>query len=510
LSSKVIAIGVLALAATSCSLSLPEQQACQADSECLQAFGPGHTCGSGGFCRLPAECTTNADCRAEAGFGYVCGAEQRCEFVTPNPRCTKTLPERLFVPDEYPDAIVFGSIVERGFAGDAVLEQAAELAVAEANEGNGLDGRQFGIVLCTDEENSEYDSEGPDQSDVQVATWMVETLGVPAIFGPTTSSRTQAAFEAVRNSGTVFISPSATSADLTQLDNPEPSDDSPGQLWRTVPPDAEQGRVIADDMIARGVTTALVIVQQDAYAQGLAAVFKDEFEPSGQVSQTLMYQNDSQLADSVVAATKDSAAEILFLSSRIDDEKRFLSVAGEFGLSSKGIFLSDTAATLDVLDGTPAELFPNIRLTRPVLGSGEIYNQFIAAFSLRFPGQNPRQYGFLGQSYDAAWMLLYGAAYSAAHENGWVTGVGIARGLRKLSDGEKVPVRASSWGAARDALAAGESIDIVGASGEINFNPATEETEAGIEVVALSNCDGPWEFVLVKPGEELPDCPEEE
>ena len=28
----------------------------------------------------------------------------------------------------------------------------------------------------------------------------------------------------------------------------------------------------------------------------------------------------------------------------------------------------------------------------------------------------------------------------------------------------------------------------------------TEETEAGIEVVMLSDCGGDWEFVLVEPG----------
>jgi branched-chain amino acid transport system substrate-binding protein len=511
LSSKVIAIGALALAASSCSLSLPERQECQADSDCSLAFGPGHSCGSTGFCELPPECTSNADCRSEAGLGYVCGEEQRCEFMTPNPRCTKTLPEGLLEPDRYPDAIVFGSIVERAFEGDAVLELATELAVAEANEAGGLDGREFGIVFCTDEENSEFDDQAPEDSDVQVATWLVDTLGVPAIFGPTTSSRTQAAFEVVRNQEALMISPSATSADLTQLDNPQPSDESPGLLWRTVPPDSEQGVLMADDMRSREepVDTVFVIVESGAYAEGLAAVFVAEFErQGGTVSDMRVYRTSSQLAESVADAAKAGPSEVLFLSSRIDDERRFLSAAsGQPGFSTKRIFLSDTAATPDLLQDTPEELYDKIRFTRPSVGSGEVYNQFIAAYSLRYPNQNPRQYGFLAQSYDAMWMLLYGAAFSAGQDAGQVTGLAMAQGLRRLSEGNEVPVRGSSWNAARGALSAGGSIDIRGASGDLDFDSGTEETQAGIEVVALRNCGG-WEFVLVpQPGAPVPGCP---
>jgi ABC-type branched-subunit amino acid transport system substrate-binding protein len=508
--SKVIAIGVSALLASSCSLSLPERQECQADSECVDAFGAGHSCGGDGYCRLPAACASNADCQQEEGFGYVCGEEERCELMTAHPRCTKTIPERLFVPDEFPDAIVFGSVIERAYEGDAVLERAAELAVVEANDAGGLDGRTFGMVFCTDEENAEYDSLTPDDgaSDVAVASWLVETAGVAAVFGPTTSARSEAVFEALRGTGTLFISPSATSATLTALDNARPSDNTPGLLWRTVPPDSLQGRTMATDMLAREVGSVAVIAEAGTYGEGLADVFVDAFTEMGGsvVGEVRTYGNPSALADHVVAVAGTAADEVLFISGLIEDERRFLNAAAsQSGFDTKGIFLSDTAATTDLLVDTPGGLYARIRLTRPAVGSGDTYNQFVAAYSQRFPGQNPRQFGFVAQAYDAAWLLLYGSAWSLFGE-GEVTGLGIGRGMRRLSSGTELPIRGSTWDTARGALIGGKSIDVVGASGDLDFNPETEETEAGIEVVVLSDCGGDWEFVLVPPGMTV-ECP---
>jgi branched-chain amino acid transport system substrate-binding protein len=83
----------------------------------------------------------------------------------------------------------------------------------------------------------------------------------------------------------------------------------------------------------------------------------------------------------------------------------------------------------------------------------------------------------------------------------------IARGLRRLSDGADVSIGGSSWDTARGALAAGDSIDIVGASGDLDFNPDTEETEAGIEVVTLRECGSGWAFIAVEPGQTKVECP---
>jgi branched-chain amino acid transport system substrate-binding protein len=502
---KFVAMGILAPLAASCSLGLPERQECSADSECTEAFGPGHSCGSGGFCEGPGACSDNSECRERLGFGYVCGEDRACEFVTPNPRCTRTLPERLFQPDEFKDAIVFGSIVERNFDGDAVLEHAAELAVSEANDGDGLDGRPIGMVFCTDEANPEYDSLTPDdgESDVAVAEFLVDALGVQAIFGPTTSGRTEAVFEAIRDSAPVLITPSATSPGLTALDNATPTDDDPGLLWRTVPPDSLQGQTMALDMRDRGVESVAVIVETGTYGDGLAAVFATAFTEMGGTieGEILSFATPSAMSSAIVTAGNSDATEVLFISGLIEDERSFLNAAGsQPGYDTKSIFLSDTAATLDLFVDTPEELFPRIRLTRPAVGSGSIYDLFIAAYSSRYPGENPRQFGFIAQAYDAAWMILYGAAWANAQDES-VTGVGIARGLRRLSEGAEVPVRGSSWTTVLGAFREGSSIDIVGASGALDYSPETEETEAGIEVVAVAECEGEWLFVLVEPGD---------
>src|SRR5688572_13849560 len=147
---------VVSIAVAICGCSIPpfERTPCEEDVECADAFpGAGATCNiaAGGFCEVPegSVCESNADCRAppEFGFGYQC-SEGACMPVTAIPRCATTLPERLLVPGEFNDAIVFGSIVERAYDGDAVLENAARLVVEQANEAGGIADRQIGIVFC--------------------------------------------------------------------------------------------------------------------------------------------------------------------------------------------------------------------------------------------------------------------------------------------------------------------------------------------------------------------------
>ena len=536
-----LALAIVMLAGPGCSLNMVDRKECTDNDDCI-GFGAGSTCGAGGYCEVstaPActtnmecetlmgagyvcnittgvcelpdtSCTTDGECRNRSGFGYVCNATSHaCEFIPVadrSLRCNRTIPERLFIEGEFSNAIVFGSIVERNYEGDAVLENAAELAIAEANlDRTGLNGRTFGLVMCTDEANAEFDSLIPDegQSDVAVARYLVDKLGVRAIFGPTTSGRTQAVYEDLRGTGTLIISPSATSPDLTTLDNPSPTDDNPGLLWRTVPPDSLQGRIMAEDMIARAVTRVAVIVETGPYGDGLANVFVNAFTGMGGmvVGGLLSYGHmppAASLAERITDAYAAGAQEVLFISGLIGDEQEFLNgIIGQPGDDTTTIFLSDTAATPDLLAGTPVELYDQIRLTRPALGSGPVYLAFVSAYRMRFPTIDPTQFGFIAQSYDAAWMLVYGSAWSVFQDGGQVTGLGIGKGMRHMSSGGELQIRSSSWPSARGAFMAGSSIDILGASGALDYNPMTEETEAGVEILSLMTCPAEWTFALV-------------
>jgi hypothetical protein len=103
-------------------------------------------------------------------------------------------------------------------------------------------------------------------------------------------------------------------------------------------------------------------------------------------------------------------------------------------------------------------------------------------------------------AYDAAWLLIY--AYYAAGDLPRVAGRDIAQGIRRLlPDGPTTPKANVGSGVGGGAvtqtfgvLAAGSNVDLVGASGELDFNPTTGEVSAEstiIEVYCVANPSGP-------------------
>ncbi|MBW1876767.1 MAG: hypothetical protein JRJ84_00240, partial [Deltaproteobacteria bacterium] len=190
------------------------------------------------------ECTGNALCRDAFGLGSVCGQEGFCEGAEANLRCDETTPPDLLTrPEDHPDVIVFGSLVDRAF--DVPVERAFQLAVVQVNQSGGLEQSEFGLVACNYEEDSEIDSFTQEEAALDIAAYLVDVLGAPLLLGPSTSGLTGVVWEEVNTSGVVVISPSATSPALTYIDGLEKSDENPGTLWRTAPPDSLQGRAIA-------------------------------------------------------------------------------------------------------------------------------------------------------------------------------------------------------------------------------------------------------------------------
>jgi hypothetical protein len=71
------------------------------------------------------------------------------------------------------------------------------------------------------------------------------------------------------------------------------------------------------------------------------------------------------------------------------------------------------------------------------------------------------------------------------------TGPGVARGLRKVSAGAVTPIIPSSWLGVVTAFRAGNSVNVSGASGEIDFDPLTKNVTAPIEIWNISTANGP-------------------
>src|SRR5262245_50820957 len=99
------------------------------------------------------ECKTNADCRQSFGVASTCGGDGLCSAPVQHPRCLQTFPEDLFSrPDNYRNALVFGSLMDRSSTTHQRRERSSRLAAKEIDEERGIDGRTVAIVYCTYEE----------------------------------------------------------------------------------------------------------------------------------------------------------------------------------------------------------------------------------------------------------------------------------------------------------------------------------------------------------------------
>lgn len=437
-----------------------------------------------------AECESASQCRDQFGLGYVCNSDGLCAKSEPLSRCAFTYPEDLFDNPAYGDRIVVGNLMDRSIATQRARELSARLGLLQANAQGGLEGQNFGLVMCTIEESSEYDALSRTEAAVASARYLVDGVGVVAIIGPASSSDTQATFLEIQDSGVLVISPSATSPALTQLDPATVSDETPGLLWRTVPPDSFQGAAIAADMRDPGagrarVTNVAAIYADGAYGGGLYTEFARRFTDAGGTVVPYPFSDSTQRDAAITTVATTPVEEVLFISSQPDDIIAFLDTAATLaGYDGKNLFLTDAAANADVLTGVgDTSRFAQVRGSRPApLDESEdlVYAGFIAAYQAEY-GEDVRPYSFTANAYDAAWLVAYGAAW-ALYQGGDIRGQAIARGLRKLSSGTAVEIIPTSWNQVKQSFAAGQSVDVAGASGNLDYSPMTEETSAPISI----------------------------
>lgn len=435
------------------------------------------------------ECTASSECRSAFGLGWVCGDAGLCEEVALDPRCKTVFPKDLLkAPEKYPDAIIFGSLFDHNKAnGDLILVNAANLAIGEANSTGLTDGRMFGMVHCDYQENLDIDSKTSAVAAVDGAKFLVDQMGVSVIVGPGTSGLAEAVFTELQKPEhkpqALMISPSATSPSLTDIDVRD--GDKPGLFWRSAPSDSVLSQVLAERMVSAGITTAYVIYADDSYSSGLANALDKNFEP------TLVRVGFSGQSG-VVPALKDVAKNpsgagvaVVFIGADVAQVVDFLNVAGGINFyADVDIFLGDAAYNEDVIaqtKATAANLYPRIRGVFPGSPSGLAYENFVSNYRAAYPGENPTDASYSPYTYDAAWLAIYGAAWAEYQREGF-TGLDLAFGLQKVSDplGVEVDLSKDTWNSVKREFKAGRGININGASGELDYDPETEETSAPV------------------------------
>jgi branched-chain amino acid transport system substrate-binding protein len=348
------------------------------------------------------------------------------------------------------------------------------------------------------------------QDAVRAATYLTQTIQVPAILGGYTSGVVITVLSEVTVPGGVFfISPSATSAALSSLQTNH-------LFWRTVPSDTLQGRVHAlvlpqletQVRAERGASSIKVamIDKRDAYGTGLRDVTTTTLTFNGKSAAdneadghffVRDYPNTDDPAfasfdfSPVVRDVVSFGPDIIFIFGT--DE-----VVGLFSLLERSwpagtprpyLLFSDGAlvppffAAVDALrsDGGSADPRHRVRGTRAADPSGNVFTSFRLRLAASFPGTDP--FADTANAYDAAYVVAYGLT---ALGDAPVTGTNLATSLPRLLTGTLFDVGPDNIGDVFSALADGGSVNLNGASGSLDFDTDSGDVSDDIDIWCLS------------------------
>jgi branched-chain amino acid transport system substrate-binding protein len=491
---------MLGLLTSGCSLLLDLQaNPCETTADCTK-LGPefaNTVCTSQNVCSAPGqtthvtgECDHNTDCiAAHDDEPYIC-REHKC--VALNSEDCKGLPVGDFTDD---NAFIVGFMAEYTGAGVGFKhEHGVSLAFNELDQLvagiPGRDGARRPLVFVPCDEIA---------NPVRAATHLIDDVGVTAILGPAHSSNVLEIVSKKTVKDKVLVLSAISSApDLTDY----PDD---GLLWRADPSDAfqisalalELEQLEADVRKARGLQPTdkikvAVAYRNDTWGQSMfgklqkvlkfngtdisgngASYMGAEYDPVGDVS---------GLVGQAVAFKPDIFIPLGFLEVI---SKIMLGVESgwptDAGAPPRPTWLLSEGSKLPPLIagvGTDDALRVRIRGTSSTDPHGTpTFDSFQVRFKNKF-GSEPQDNEWY--FYDAAYAL----AYAAVGAGQVLSGPNLVLGMGKLSSGFAISSGPDDAPKAMSILASSSqaSIDMVGASGPLDFDPITGEPSSNVDI----------------------------
>jgi branched-chain amino acid transport system substrate-binding protein len=461
---------------------------------------------------ISVECTLNSECNDD----------QRCSSANTCVNLLSTECDILQWPEDGHDDVVFlGSIMSTsGIFADLVqpLENAVQLAIEDFDDhaGAGLQGgRKIAWVGC--------DATAGVDAAVAAAEHLRDNAEVPAIVGPIFSEQAREIAEQVTVPAGIFlISPTASAPSLSNFD-----DDN--LLWRVTPNDVYQGNAIVDRFVgdlSPAPQRLLVLNKDDAYGNELRDLIQTDlvtnipnvYFASYPGPETFATQEDLLNAYGGVlgiALSQPGIAQSAGAYDSPDDHYTHVLIIGTseaeaFIVSYLGIWaqtyapfgapfplvttshgavpnLPDIVANVGITPGTEPllplrpMLHTLVRGTSPNIFDPDNFTAFNIRYRIRFNDQDAITSSSLG--YDAAVSTMLAMVTVPAEEP--VTGAAIATGMASLNDpmgtaiscGDPVAVFMQD---ARNALAAGNAIDLQCVSGALDWDPGNGEIRADV------------------------------
>ena len=194
----------------------------------------------------------------------------------------------------------------------------ALLAAAELNEADGVLGKDLEVIA--------YDSKGDPVEGVQAYNRLVEQDGIDALIGGTFSGVTMAVKTLAVADGLPVLTPTATNPDVT-LDA--------SNVFRACYTDSYQGSVAAVFAAENleSVNAAVLYNRDDAYSEGLANAFMDEYDSRSLTYGEYSFGKDDDDYSALLTNIKDGGYDVVFLPAYISEVGKVLTQAKSLGLT---------------------------------------------------------------------------------------------------------------------------------------------------------------------------------
>ena len=296
------------------------------------------------------------------------------------------------------------------------------------------------------------DTQTNPQAGISAAENLVNA-GYPAVTGPASSGvNIQVSKQVFIPNEVVGCSPSSTSPAVTDLDDND-------YIFRTPPSDTLQGQVIARVGSEQlGASTAATMFVNNDYGQALSESFVSNWE--GEVQQQVSFE-------------KEQSSYTSQLESALGGEPDMLVVIG-YPASGIQLFRDyysdfDNGTDIVVTDGLIDETLPkevDNAMSNVVGTAPKASGPGVKAFNNQYQEEYGRAPGvFNAQAYDATAVCMLANIY--AGEN---SGTGVRDNMRKAANPEGDEYGPADLADAIEAAAAGDDINYVGASSQVDFD----------------------------------------
>jgi branched-chain amino acid transport system substrate-binding protein len=331
------------------------------------------------------------------------------------------------------------------------LQNAVNLAISHVNDQGGLlDGKAVAVY---------GDTTGSSQGAVDAAGKLINIENVPIIMGALMSGTTIASAEAAAiPAGVVQISPTATSPAMTGIKDND-------LLYRIVPSDNYQGKVLARMVLREGVKKVAVTYVNNDYGVGIGQTFIEAYKQAGgEIAAAVKHEEKKDSYRSELATLAQAGGEALVVIAYAGDSgAKIVKQSIEGGLFTRFIG-TDGLRDETLIKDIGAEAFSTSFFSSPTSPAdnphqSKLHEMFNGEF-----GEGADK-PFVDQTYDATFLALL-----AIEKVGSADRAKMAAALRAVASAPGEKVGPGEWGKAKALLAAGKDIDYDGASGNHDFD----------------------------------------